>query len=249
MNIFSSSGSIFSSAASRAKKAAAEAAAAEAEAAEKEAAEKEAARVAEGRANWLQWNTEEGIAKKVREREEAAAALEATTKIAELAKTNNREIENIFKNKFNPLKEGIMKQFQEIKDSIRADVNAVIERSKSTLDELKIELATITMNQSLNNVDALLENLNPKNLVNMLTTNEEECKMKLNSNLGNQVASVKVNKRLGKPEPPYPRTYGFTPVRSYESENPDVYRGGGSSKSSKKRRKPIKKRRNTKRRN
>jgi hypothetical protein len=240
---------IFSSAASRAKRA--EAVERAAERAKIDAEEEAAKAVAKAAAKetWHQWNKKEGIDKEVREREEAAAAVEATTKIAELAKTNNKEIENIFKDKFNPLKEGIMKQFQEIKDSIKTDVNTVIERTKSTLDELKIDLATITMNPSLNNVDTLLANLNPENLVSMLNTYEEQCKMTLNNNLGSGVARVKVTKRLGEPEPSYPYTYGSTPVRSYENKNLDFWRGGGSSKSSKKRRKPIKKRRNTKRRN
>jgi hypothetical protein len=249
MSIFSSSGSIFSSAASKAKKAeAAERAAERAKREAEEEAAKEAVK-AGARANWHQWNKKEGIDKVVREREEATAAVEATTKIAELANTNNQKIENIFKDKFKPLKQSIKAQFQEIKESIKTDVNTVIADSKITIDALDINLATITMNPSLNNVDNLLANLNPENLISTLNTYEEQCKRTLNNNLGSGVASVKVTKRLGDPEPPYPYTYGSTPVRSYENPNPDEYRGGGSSRSSKKRRKPIKKRRNTKRRN
>jgi len=217
----------------------------------KREAEEEATREAtkavarEERAKWFE---RENIERPIREAQERAAEAEAQKALSELAGKNKLEIENIFKDRFKSLKESIEAQFQEIKKNIKEDVNTVIERSKSTLDELKIDLATITMNQSLNDVDALLENLNPENLVNMLTTNEEECKMKLNSNLGSRVASVKVTKRPGVPKPYNPDSISSRNISTL-NENPDGYRGGGSSKSSKKRRKPIKKRRNTKRRN
>jgi len=239
---------LFTTSASRAKKAeAAERAAERAKREAEEEAAKEAAK-AVAKETWAKWWEREKIDRPIREAEESAAEAKAQNALSELAKTNNKEIENIFKNKFNPLKKGIMMQFQEIKNNIKEEVNTVIERSKSTLNELKIDLATITMNPSLNNVDNLLANLNPENLISTLNTYEEQCKRTLNNNLGSGVASVKVTKRPGEPEP-YNPTRILSTYFSTFNPNPDEYRGGGSSRSSKKRRKPIKKRRNTKRRN
>ena len=232
-----------------------------------EAEAAEAARAARAEAaeeKWEQWNKEEKIAKEVRESKEAAAEAAARTKINDLADKNNQEIEKIFNEKFNPLKESIEAQFKEISDNIKKDLNNVIGHSIITLNGLKIDLATITINHSLHDVDTLLEYLNPKNLVNMLNTYEEQCKTILKTNLGSEVATVTVTKKVGEPEPPKPYTLVSTPVVRYHGyherfegggystsrgnrDNPYGYRGGGSSKSSKKR-KPIKKRRNTKRR-
>ena len=210
-----------------------------------EAAEKEEHEVA--KVKWQKWKKD----KEVRESQEEAAAEDARTKIDELAKKNNQEIENIFNENFKPLKDSIAVQFKEISNNIKKDLNEVIADSKSTLAALNIDLATITMNQSLNDVDTLLANLNPENLVSMLDKYEEHCKMILNKYLGNKGATVNVTKRVGEPPPanPYPVGSWGNP---YESPDRDgfrgwQYRGGGSSKSSKKR-KPIKKRRNTKRR-
>ena len=232
-----------------------------------EAEAAEAARAARAEAaeeKWEQWNKEEKIAKEVRESKEAAAEAAARTKINDLADKNNQELEKIFNEKFNPLKESIEAQFKEISDNIKKDLNNVIGHSIITLNGLKIDLATITINHSLHDVDTLLEYLNPKNLVNMLNTYEEQCKTILKTNLGSEVATVTVTKKVGEPEPPKPYTLVSTPVVRYHGyherfegggystsrgnrDNPYGYRGGGSSKSSKKR-KPIKKRRNTKRR-
>ena len=254
----------FNSAASKEAKAKAKVEAEAAEAARAARAEAARVRVMAAEEKWEQWNKEEKIAKEVRESKEAAAEAAARTKINDLADKNNQEIEKIFNEKFNPLKESIEAQFKEISDNIKKDLNNVIGHSIITLNGLKIDLATITINHSLHDVDTLLEYLNPKNLVNMLNTYEEQCKTILKTNLGSEVATVTVTKKVGEPEPPKPYTLVSTPVVRYHGyherfegggystsrgnrDNPYGYRGGGSSKSSKKR-KPIKKRRNTKRR-
>ena len=207
------------------------------------AAREEAAREEAARANWRQWNE----TKELRATEEAKAETEASAEINALANNNDQEIEKIFNEKFNPLKESIAVQFKEISDNIKKDLNNVIEHSKITLKGLNIDLATITINQSLNDADTLLEYLNPKNLVSMLNTYEDQCKTILKKHLGSEVATVTVTKRVGEPEPPNPDTLDFRDHGPFNRYNEDGYRGGGSSKSSKKR-KPIKKRRNTKRR-
>jgi hypothetical protein len=240
---------IFSSAASRAKKAAAE------ERAKKEA-DDETAKAAKREADeetYDKWWAREKIARPKREAEESEAEVAAKNALSELANRNNQEIEKIFKDKFKPFKESITVQFQEIKNNIKKDLIKVINDSKNTIEALDINLATITMNSSLlNNEDTLLANLNLENLVNMLNTYEEQCKKTLKNYLGSGVAIVKVTKIAGEPKPYNPRSISseylsnlYTPpqVDGYR------YRWGGSSRSSKKRIKPIKKRRNTKRRN
>jgi len=259
MKIFNSSGSIFSSAASRAEKAERE------KRIEKHmqefdrqrqlAKESEAAELAE------------------QERQDKAAhdrLIEINAKISELSSDNLNKITDIFdRNDKNETLLELKTKLSEIsneynvifRETVIPELIALVNENRIQLEALKKDKPEITLT-SLDSLESNLKELSKGNVISWLA--EEFNSDFLDKHLRSTLIRLKIklqvplndelNKLTSIPPPvPAPKPKVQANYSTYSPEKPfyalGLDRFGGSSKSSKKRRKPIKKRRNTKRRN